>query len=62
MTGQEARVSELRLVITADDYESALHFYRNVLGLTEQESYEANGGHVTILSAGRATMEINDPK
>jgi catechol 2,3-dioxygenase-like lactoylglutathione lyase family enzyme len=47
--------------VTARDYESALHFYRDVLGLPEQEAYEANGGHVTILAAGRATLEINDP-
>jgi lactoylglutathione lyase len=57
----EQRVSELRLVVTASDYETALHVYRDVLGLREQESYEANGGHVAILDAGRATLEINDP-
>jgi lactoylglutathione lyase len=56
------RVSELRLVVTTTDYESALHFYRDVLGLRQQESYEANGGHVAILEAGRATLEINDPR
>ncbi len=61
MGSGRARVSELRLVVTAEDYESALHFYRDVLGLREQERYEANGGHVTILEAGRATLEINDP-
>jgi lactoylglutathione lyase len=55
------RVSELRLVVTAADHQSALRFYRDVLGLREQESYDANGGHVTILDAGRATLEINDP-
>jgi lactoylglutathione lyase len=54
-------VSELRLVVIAEDYEAALHFYRDVLGLREQESYTANGGHVAILQAGRATLEINDP-
>jgi catechol 2,3-dioxygenase-like lactoylglutathione lyase family enzyme len=57
---ERARVSELRLVVTAMDYESALHFYRDVLGLREQESYVSNGGHVTILEAGRATLELND--
>jgi lactoylglutathione lyase len=57
---EQGRVSELRLVVTATDYESALRFYRDVLGLTEQETYEANGGHVAILAAGRATLEIND--
>jgi predicted enzyme related to lactoylglutathione lyase len=55
------RVSELRLVVTTTDYESALHFYRDVLGLRQQESYASNGGHVAILEAGRATLEINDP-
>jgi lactoylglutathione lyase len=58
---ERGRVTELRLVVTAADYESALQFYRDVLGLPEQETYEANGGHVTILAAGRATLEINDP-
>jgi lactoylglutathione lyase len=60
VAAERGRVSELRLVVTADDYESALRFYRDVLGLHEQESYVSNGGHVTILEAGRATLEIND--
>jgi len=54
-------VTELRLVVTAADYAEALQFYRDVLGLKEQETYSAAGGHVTILDAGRATLEINDP-
>ena len=61
MASDERRVGELRLVVTAEDFGSALHFYRDVLGLREQESYTANGGHVTILEAGRATLELNDP-
>jgi catechol 2,3-dioxygenase-like lactoylglutathione lyase family enzyme len=61
VTEEARRVSELRLVVTATDYAAALHFYRDVLGLREQESYEADGGHVVILDAGRATLEINDP-
>ena len=55
------RVTELRLVVTAADHQSALRFYRDVLGLREQESFDANGGRVTILDAGRARLEINDP-
>jgi len=51
------RVTELRLVVTAADHQSALRFYRDVLGLREQESYDAHGGHVTILDAGRATLD-----
>jgi catechol 2,3-dioxygenase-like lactoylglutathione lyase family enzyme len=61
VVSDEGRVAELRLVVTAADHQSALRFYRDVLGLREQESYDANGGHVTILDAGRATLEINDP-
>ncbi|HCT81863.1 MAG TPA: glyoxalase [Micromonosporaceae bacterium] len=55
-----SRVKELRLVVTADDYDEALRFYRDVLGLTERAAFTAEGGHVTILEAGQATLEITD--
>lgn len=55
-----AAVTELRLVLTVDDHDRTLAFYRDQLGLEELESYEERGGHVTILDAGRATLEIND--
>jgi predicted enzyme related to lactoylglutathione lyase len=55
------RVHELRLVVTTDDYDEALRFYRDVLGLREQASYASNGGRLTILEAGRATMELAEP-
>jgi len=52
-------VRELRLVVTVEDYDEAVEFYRDVLGLSEQGAYQApNGGLVTILEAGRATLEI----
>jgi lactoylglutathione lyase len=54
-------VTELRLVVTAPDYEEALRFYRDVLGLTEQAAFSSPGGRVTILQAGRATLELADP-
>jgi lactoylglutathione lyase len=54
-------VSELRLVVTAPDYEQALRFYRDVLGLTERAAYSSPGGRVTILEAGRAALEPADP-
>jgi lactoylglutathione lyase len=56
------RVHELRLVVTAEDYDDALHFYRDVLGLPEREEFiSPGGGRVTILEAGRATLELADP-
>jgi catechol 2,3-dioxygenase-like lactoylglutathione lyase family enzyme len=52
-------VRELRLVVTVDDYEAALAFYRDTLGLREHAAYSApNGGLVTLLDAGRATIEL----
>ena len=56
------RVHEMRLVITTDDYDDALHFYLDVLGLPEHsEFFSPGGGRVTILEAGRATLELADP-
>jgi lactoylglutathione lyase len=56
------RVTELRLVVTVDDYDEALRFYRDVLGLDEQATYESGGGRLTVLEAGRATLEIAEKR
>ena len=53
-------VRELRLVVTAEDYDAALVFYRDVLGLDERAAYNSPDGKVTILEAGRATLELAD--
>lgn len=53
-------VRQLRLVVTADDYDAALAFYRDVLGMPEAESVSSPGGRIAILDAGRATLEITD--
>jgi catechol 2,3-dioxygenase-like lactoylglutathione lyase family enzyme len=53
-------VHELRVAVTAQDYEEALAFYRDVLGLRERESFASEDGRVTILDAGRATLELLD--
>lgn len=57
----DTKVTEMRLVVTASDYDAALHFYRDVLGLKERGAFTSPGGHVTILEAGAATLEITDP-
>jgi catechol 2,3-dioxygenase-like lactoylglutathione lyase family enzyme len=54
-----ARVIQMRLVVEAQDYEEAVRFYRDYLGLPEEAAIAGpDGAHVTILSAGRATLEI----
>ena len=56
------RVRQLRLVIEAPDYDEAVRFYRDVLGLEEELSVAGpDGARVTILSAGRATLELANP-
>jgi catechol 2,3-dioxygenase-like lactoylglutathione lyase family enzyme len=54
-------VRQLRLVVTAPDYDEAVRFYRDVLGLTVREAYSSPDGRVTILDAGIATLELTDP-
>ena len=54
-------VKQLRLVVTAQDYDAAVAFYRDALGLPVSEAYASEDGRVTILDAGRATLEIADP-
>jgi lactoylglutathione lyase len=61
MVNDRPPVTELRLVVTAEDYEEALRFYRDVVGLRERAAYASPGGRVTIREAGRATLELADP-
>jgi catechol 2,3-dioxygenase-like lactoylglutathione lyase family enzyme len=55
-----ADVQELRLVLTVPDFDAALRFYRDAVGLDVEAVWESEGGHVTLLSAGRATLELVD--
>lgn len=60
--GNPQPVLQLRLVVEADDYDEAVRFYRDVLGLPEQAAFEGEGdARVTILEAGRATLELANP-
>lgn len=55
-------VRQLRVVVEAADYDDALRFYRDVLGLTEQESFHGeDDARVSILHAGVATLELSNP-
>jgi predicted enzyme related to lactoylglutathione lyase len=59
---ESGRVLQLRLVVEADDYDQAVVFYRDVLGLREELVVESKGGaKVTIFEVGRATLELSNP-
>lgn len=56
------RVRQLRLVVEAEDYAEALTFFRDVLGMPEELAVSGGeGARVTILDAGRATLELANP-
>ena len=55
-------VTQLRLVVETADFEEAVAFYRDAMGLTEEFYVESEGGaRVMVLQAGRATLEIVNP-
>ena len=54
----QSPVRELRLALTVEDYDQAVAFYRDRLGLPEVESFEGPDGRGVVLDAGRATLEL----
>ena len=54
----ESPVRELRLAVTVDNYDEAVRFYRDALGLPVIEEWDDAGGSGAILDAGRATLEL----
>ncbi|GAB2548363.1 VOC family protein [Leucobacter ruminantium] len=60
--GPSAPVKQLRLVVAVDDFDAALAFYRDALGLPERAAFEGEGdARVAILDAGMATLELASP-
>ena len=55
-------VRELRLVVTVEDHDEAVRFYREVLGLPELADFSSAEGNVVLLDAGRATVEVVDQR
>ena len=55
----QPRVTQLRLVVEAEDFAEAVAFFRDTLGMPEEFFVESEGGaQVVALQAGRATLEI----
>ena len=54
-----SRTGQLRIIIQTDNYDQALIYLRDVLGLSTALTYDLPGDdRVTILDGGRATLEI----
>jgi catechol 2,3-dioxygenase-like lactoylglutathione lyase family enzyme len=55
----ESPARELRVAVTVDDFEAAVRFYRDALGLPVVESWDQPGDRRgVILDAGQATLEL----
>jgi len=55
-----AHVTELRVALTVADFDQAVAFYRDALGLEQLADWSGDDGRVILLSAGRATLELFD--
>lgn len=52
-------ILQMRVVITAPEYERLVTFYRDTLGLQQLDTFTEHGRGV-VLDCGRATLEILD--
>lgn len=53
-------VKELRVALTVPDFDEAVAFYRDALGLTQLEDWSSDSGRVILLDGGKATLELLD--
>src|SRR5215468_10759777 len=51
---------ELRVVLTVPDFDEAVAFYREALGLEQLADWTSDDGQVILLDAGHATIELFD--
>jgi catechol 2,3-dioxygenase-like lactoylglutathione lyase family enzyme len=55
-----ASAHEVRFAFTFDDYDAALHLFRDVFGLATLEDLDHQGGRGVILQVPSATLEVFD--
>jgi lactoylglutathione lyase len=55
-------VREVRVVLTVPDFDAAVAFYRDALGLELVADWSSEEGRVVLLEAGRATLELLDER
>ncbi|SKA40738.1 Uncharacterized conserved protein PhnB, glyoxalase superfamily [Chitinophaga eiseniae] len=56
------QVKELRLVLTVDNLEEIIRFYRDTVGLPVSKSWNEETGSGIILEAGLASLELIDAR
>jgi methylmalonyl-CoA/ethylmalonyl-CoA epimerase len=53
-------VTELRVALTVAEFDQAVAFYRDALGLPQLADWSSESGRVVVLDGGRATLELLD--
>jgi catechol 2,3-dioxygenase-like lactoylglutathione lyase family enzyme len=53
---------ELRVVLTVPDFDEAVAFYRDELGLEQLADWSGDDGRVILLDVGHATLELFDER
>ena len=52
----------MRVVLTVQDFDHAVAFYRDALGFEQIANWSGEDGRVILLEAGRATIELFDER
>jgi methylmalonyl-CoA/ethylmalonyl-CoA epimerase len=53
---------DLRVVLTVPEFDEAVAFYRDALGLEQLADWSSDDGRVILLDGGRATIELFDER
>jgi methylmalonyl-CoA/ethylmalonyl-CoA epimerase len=53
---------KLRIALTVADFDEAVAFYRDALGLEQLADWSSEDGRVILLDAGRAELELFDER
>ena len=56
------KVKELRIILTVENLEEIIQFYRDVAGLAVSKEWHESTGNGIILEAGKASLELIDHK
>jgi catechol 2,3-dioxygenase-like lactoylglutathione lyase family enzyme len=56
------QVKELRIILTVDNLDEVIQFYRDVAGLRVSKEWHETAGNGIILEAGKASLELIDSK
>jgi lactoylglutathione lyase len=60
--GSVVVIVEFRVVLTVPDFDEAVAFYRDGLGLEQLADWSGDDGRVILLDAGRGTIELFDER